>query len=58
MANENLKEMALEALRSLQKLDDTEMAHVEADKVLCSLLEFEGYEEVVELFNKLKKWYA
>jgi len=58
MANENLKELALEALRSLEKLDDTEMAHIEADKVLCSLLEYEGYEEVVKLFNQLKKWYA
>lgn len=58
MANENLKELALEALRSLEKLDDTEMAHIEADKVLCSLLEYEGYEEVIKLFNQLKKWYA
>lgn len=58
MANENLKELALEALRSLEKLDDIEMAHLEADKVLCTLLKYEGYEEVVKLFNQLKKWYA
>jgi hypothetical protein len=58
MANKNLNELALETLKTLKKLDDTEMAHVEADKVLCSLLKYEGYDEVVNLFNELKKWYA
>lgn len=58
MASENLKELALEALKVLEDFKDVEYAHVEADKVLCSLLKHEGYEEVVELFNKLKKWYA
>jgi hypothetical protein len=58
MANENLNELALEVLRTLKNSDDTEMAHVEADKVLCNLLKFEGYDEVVKLFNELKKWYA
>lgn len=58
MANKNLNELALGVLKSLKDSDDTEMAHVEADKVLCSLLKYEGYEEVVKLFNELKKWYA
>ncbi len=58
MANENLKELALGMLEVLRESEDTEMAHVEADKVLCVLLKHEGYEDVVEAFNKLKKWYA
>lgn len=58
MINENLNELALNALETLKELEDLEMVHVEADKILCSLLKYEGYDEVVEKFEKLQKWYA
>ena len=37
---------------------DVEVAHAEADKVLCELLEKLGYGEVVEAWKKIPKWYA
>lgn len=37
---------------------DPEAAHVEADKVLCNLLVSLGYEDVVEAWHKVPRWYA
>ena len=37
---------------------DTECAHVNADDILCELLEKLGYKEVVEKYNEVSKWYA
>ena len=49
---------AIYGLRNLSLIDDREAAHKEADKVLCDLLLALGYPEVVQEFNKIKKWYA
>jgi len=38
--------------------DDTEQAHVNADKILCELLEKLGYKEVVDKYNEVSGWYA
>jgi hypothetical protein len=32
--------------------------HVEADEVLCELLISLGYEDVVEEYRKIEKWYS
>lgn len=37
---------------------DVESAHVDADQVLCDLLEALGYKQIVEEYDKVKKWYA
>ena len=37
---------------------DIEMAHGDADDVLCALLRDLGYEEIVVLWEKVEKWYA
>ena len=37
---------------------DNEIAHVEADDLLCRLLQELGYSEVVEVYEKVGKWYA
>jgi len=37
---------------------DQEADHVEADGILCELLHSLGYKDVVEQFDKIKKWYA
>lgn len=37
---------------------DTEIAHSDADDILCDLLSLLGYNEVVEEYNKIGKWYA
>jgi len=38
--------------------DDTEEFHVEADKLLCEILERLGYGEGVAIFRKHPKWYS
>jgi len=37
---------------------DTEMAHSNADMVLCLLLIDLGYGDVVAAYNQVEKWYA
>lgn len=37
---------------------DEEFAHPDADVVLCDLLKELGFEDVVELYEKIPKWYA
>jgi hypothetical protein len=48
----------IKRLKELQKKEDIEAAHIEADEILCSLLEKLGYEKVVEEWKKVPKWYA
>lgn len=52
------KEEAIQSLIDLQRVRDTECAHIEADQVLCELLESLGHKDVVEEYNKIHKWYA
>lgn len=52
------KEEALNKLAECQKSDDTEIAHPDADDVLCALLDELGYGDVVAEYNKVSKWYA
>lgn len=37
---------------------DTELNHLNADKLLCELLNELGYTELVTKFKELEKWYA
>lgn len=37
---------------------DTEAAHANADDCLCELLIELGYKDVVDLFDRIEKWYA
>jgi len=52
------KEDALAALAKCQENRDTEMAHSNADDVLCALLKALGYGDVVAEYDKVPKWYA
>lgn len=45
-------------LRQLQKPRDVELAHYEADKVLCELLRSLNFDDVVDEWEKVDKWYA
>jgi hypothetical protein len=52
-----------QAIDELTKIDrdagmDTEMAHINADDVLCKLLDALGYADVVEAWEKIDKWYS
>ena len=48
----------IDELKMLQKSSDTEMAHSDADGLLCDLLCDLGYEKVVKEYIKIDKWYA
>ena len=37
---------------------DPEMEHVHADELLCKALREAGYEDGVDIYEKLDKWYA
>ena len=37
---------------------DEESGHIEANGVLCDLLDELGYGEITEIFNDLDKWYS
>jgi len=52
------KEEALVKLVECQENDDTEMAHSDADDVLCALLDELGYGDVVAEYHKVSKWFA
>ena len=49
---------AIETLKTLAKDLDVEVAHKEADVVLCQLLFTLGYGDVVDEYHRIYKWYA
>jgi hypothetical protein len=55
-------ELALQQLRAIKALQekcrDLGVDHSSADKVLCQLLRSLGYDEVVNEYELIDKWYA
>ena len=49
---------AIAKLKELQSGRDIESEHSYADDVLCQLLISLGYQDVVDEWNKVEKWYA
>lgn len=56
--SDSVKERAMEHLRVCAENSDKERAHVEADAVLCAFLVSEGHRDLVDLYEKVGKWYA
>ncbi len=52
------REEAIAALKDCQTSGDTEATHSEADDVLCKFLVALGYQDVVDEWEKVDKWYA
>lgn len=52
------REQAIARLRLAAESGDTEAAHADADKVLCTLLIALGYADVVAEYEGVPKWYA
>ena len=52
------RDEAIAKLKAAQNDWDTECAHGDADGVLCALLKSLGYGDVVDEWEKIKKWYA
>lgn len=53
-----IREQAIANLQDLINSGDTEIAHSNADDILCQLLISLGYQDVVDAWNKIDKWYA
>lgn len=49
---------AVEKMKECVNNGDTEVAHIDADDILCDVLTQLGYKELVDLYEKVKKWYA
>jgi hypothetical protein len=52
------KDEIIEQLKVLQRSGDPEIAHDNADFLLCEFLEQLGYEDVVKEYCEIEKWYA
>ncbi|HII3143175.1 TPA: hypothetical protein ACY3HI_001498 [Citrobacter braakii] len=52
------REEAINKLKVLQGMRDKEIAHCNADDVICDLLKALGYEDVVKEYDEIDKWYA
>lgn len=55
---EDIIKEAVEKMKECVNNGDTEVAHLEADAVLCDVLTQLGYKELVDFYEKVKKWYA
>ena len=58
MEKEVIIKEAIEKIKECVNNGDTEVAHINADAVLCDVLTQLGYKELVDLYEKVKKWYA
>lgn len=47
-----------EQMKALQEMWDVEEAHGKADDILCEALRQLGYNELVDLYEKVDKWYS
>jgi len=55
---EDIIKEAVEQMKECVKNGDTEVAHLNADKILCDVLKQLGAEELVDVYKKVDKWYA
>ena len=53
-----LAQEAINALSTAKHCGDNEQGHLNADEALLELLEKLGYQEVVDEFRAVPKWYA
>lgn len=51
-------ETAVDILTRINGVFDTEMAHIHADNVLCALLRNLGYNDIVNAYERINKWYS
>jgi hypothetical protein len=58
MEDEMTREQAIAELKDCQTSGDTEATHSEADEVLCKFLIALGYQDIVDEWEKVDKWYA
>lgn len=52
------RQQVIDKLRKVRLMDDTDIAHIEADDLLCEFLKSLGYQDVVDAYKAIKKWYS
>ena len=57
-AVERLAAEAVERLERLQEARDPEVAHEQADRVLCRFLRAIGYRAMADEFEAVERWYG
>lgn len=60
MMNKDKYDDLLDEMRECVKLsrEDEETAHEKGDEILCLLLREVGYDEIVDEWELIRKWYA
>lgn len=58
MEKEVIIKEAIEKMKECVNNGDIEVAHLDADDILCDVLTQLGYKELVDLYKKVDKWYA
>jgi hypothetical protein len=53
-----MDEFVKNAVAEMNLLEGGEEDHIRADEILCEVLEKLGYNELVQAYAKVKKWYA
>lgn len=54
------KQKEKDAVKQMKRCndDDTETAHIKADDILCELLKDLGFNDLVDEYNNISKWYS
>lgn len=59
MLTQEQKEEFLNKLKEMARdNEDIEINHIAADNILCSILRLLGYDDIVEEFDNINKWYS
>lgn len=57
------KELTKYALKAFKRIEEEEMipgeeSHIQADNILCYILRELGYDDVVDAYHSIDKWYC
>lgn len=55
--SKEFREEAIRRLKANQGRGDMEAAHVDSDDVLLDVLSVLGYDDIIQEYNKVAKWY-
>ena len=59
MLTKEQKDEFIKELKELSENDnDIEISHITADNILCKILSLLDCDEIVEEYDKIRKWYA
>ena len=45
-------------MKKISENSNTEQAHIEADSLMCAVLEALGFKAGIEIFMNMEKWYS